>query len=514
VKKMAEKYFLIIDAGTGGGRCLIFDEMGKLMTMAYEEWTFSTPPDIPMGKEFNPDEFWQIICTVSKKALQNAGLNPNQICGISATSFREGFVLIDEKGKGLCAVPAMDLRALSEGMSIKASYGQKLYQITGHIPPFMFASARLKWFKEKKPEIYKKIHRILMMDEWILYKFSGAAFGEPTGVCETELFDIHKSIWSKEIIDLLGLRDDIYPEIVTTGTKIGEVTTQAAAETSLIQGTPVVMGGADSQCALLGMGLMGDGQMGIMAGTTTPVQMIVSRPIIDEKMRIWTNNYLVPDKWILESSAGDSGKVYRWIRDYLADYERELASQKGHNAFDLLNALAEKVKPGSEGVLAFLGPMIINFNAVGPLGYGGFLIPMPLFMGNYGKKQFVRAFLENMAFAIKGNCAQLEEISGITLKEANICGGLANSEVFVQIVADTLGIPVKTYKTIEATGLGAAIATAIGTGIYSNLSEAIAKLVHLQKVVQPGANQKIYKKTYKKWLKVYEKLSQVKSDPF
>jgi sugar (pentulose or hexulose) kinase len=73
---------------------------------------------------------------------------------------------------------------------------------------------------------------------------------------------------------------------------------------------------------------------------------------------------------------------------------------------------------------------------------------------------------------------------------------------------------VKTYQTIEATGLGAAMATAIGTSIYPNLSEAITKMVHLKKIVQPSSNQKIYKKTYKKWLKVYEKLSQIKSDPF
>jgi autoinducer 2 (AI-2) kinase len=299
---------------------------------------------------------------------------------------------------------------------------------------------------------------------------------------------------------------------VTTGTKIGEVTTQAAEETSLIPGIPVVMGGADSQCALLGMGLTEESQLGIIAGTTTPVQMIVSRPIIDEKMRIWTNNYLLPNKWILESSAGDSGKIYRWIRDYLADQERETALAEGKNAFDLLNALAEDVPPGSEGIFAFLGPMVINFNAIGPLGYGGFLIPLPLFMGNYGKKQFIRAFLENMAFAIKGNCAQLEEISEMTLTEANICGGLSNSNVFVQIVADTLGIPINTYRTAEATGLGAAMAAAIGAGIYPNFIEAINTMVHLERTIQPSSNQKIYKKLYKKALKISEKLKEIKSD--
>ncbi|HUY01029.1 MAG TPA: FGGY family carbohydrate kinase [Candidatus Deferrimicrobium sp.] len=509
---MADNYFLVIDAGTGGGRCLIFDEEGKLHTIAYEEWIFDTPAEVaPLGKEFNPDKFWEIICKVSKQALKQANLKPDQIRAISATSFREGSVFIDRNGKELYAGPATDLRALSEGMNIKTQFGKKVYQLTGHTPPFMFASARLKWFKEKRTDIYNQIHRVLMMNDWILFKFSGEAYTEPTNACETELFDIHTLTWSKEILDLLELRDDIFPDIVMAGTKIGEVTKRAAAETSLKEGTPVIMAGADSQCSMLGMGLIEEGQMGIIAGTTLPLQMIVSRPIIDEKTRIWTNNYLLSNKWIIESHAGDSGKVYRWFRDNVADYERITAIQQGKNAFDLLNDLAKDVAPGSEGIFAFLGPMIIDFSAVGPMGYGGFLIPMPLFMGNYGKKQFVRAFLENMAFAIFGACLQLEEISQLKLNEANMCGGLANSEVLVQIIADTLRIPIKTYQTVEATGLGTAICAALGSGVYSNIPTAIANMVHLKKVIEPGPNQKIYKKLFKKWLKIYEKLQQIPS---
>ncbi|MHA1648686.1 MAG: FGGY-family carbohydrate kinase [Candidatus Helarchaeota archaeon] len=507
---MATNYFLVIDAGTGGGRCLIFDESGKLMAHAYEEWNFVTPPDVaPLGKEFNPEVFWKIICNVSKKALTLANLKPEQIKGVSATSFREGSIFLDEAGNELCAVPAMDLRALTEGMNIKSKYGEKIYQITGRIPPFMFASARLVWFKENKPEIYKKIQQILMMNEWILYRFSGESFCEPTSACETELFDIHTRSWSKEILQLLELKEDIFPEIVNAGTKIGEVTKEAAAATSLLEGTPVIMGGADSQCALLGMGLTKDEQLGIIAGTTTPIQMIISRPIIDEKMRIWTNNYLLSDKWVLESHAGDSGKVYRWIRDNIADYERELALKEGKNAFELLNDLAKDVPAGAEGIFAFLGPMIINFNAVGPLGYGGFLIPMPIFMGNYGKKQFIRAFLENMAFAIYGNILQLEEISQTKIEDISICGGLANSRVFIQIIADTLRLPIKTYHTVESTGLGAAICAAIGSNIYSDFSEAIEQMVHFKEFVEPGADKKKYRKLYKKWRKIYEKLSSI-----
>ncbi len=507
---MANSYFLVIDAGTGGGRALIFNEMGTLHAISYEEWAYYTPPDAaPFGLEFNPDQFWDIICRVTKSAINQAKIQPSQIKGLSASSFREGSVWIDEVGKEIYAGPANDVRAIEQGMNMKASYGKKLYELTGHNPPFMFASARLQWFKEKKPEIYNQVHRILMMNEWILFKFSGETYGEPTNACETELFDIHGRVWSKEIVKMLDLKEDIFPEIVNGGTQIGGVSSRAAAETSLIEGTPVVMGGADSQCALLGMGFTEEGQLGIMAGTTTPLQMITSRPIIDPQMRTWTNNHILPDFWILESNAGESGKIFRWMRDNLADLERETAKKEGKNAFELMDVLAADVPPGAEGVFAFLGPLVMNMDTVGPLGYGGFLFELPVYMGNYGKKQFIRAFLESMAFAIKGNWDQIEEISNIKIKEAGICGGLSKSRVFIQIVADTLRFPIKTYQTIESTGLGAAICTAVGSQIYSDFPAAIKGMVHLKTVIEPGPQQKNMKKFHKKWLKLSKKLRQI-----
>ena len=508
---MTENYFLVIDAGTGGGRALIFDDIGALHAISYEEWTYFTPPDGPeLALEFNPDDFWNIICKITKQAMKLAKIQPNQIKGLSASSFREGSVWIDEKGKELYAGPANDIRAIEQGMNMKASHGKKIYELTGHNPPFMFASARLQWFKEKKPEIYDKIYRIMMMNEWILFKFSGEVYSEPSNVCETELFDIHKKEWSKEIVQMLDLKDDIFPEVVNAGTRIGGVSNKAATETSLIEGTPVVMGGADSQCALLGMGFTEEAQLGVIGGTTTPLQMITSHPIIDEQqMRTWTNNYLLPESWVLESNAGESGKIFRWMRDNLADLERETASQQGKDAFQLMEELAADVPPGAEGVYAILGPWVMNMDAISPLGLGGFLFELPVYMGNYGKKQFIRAFLESMAYAIKANWDQIEEISNMKVKEAGMCGGLSKSKTFVQIVADTLRFPIKLYQTIEATGLGAAICAAVGAGIHSSFPEAIKAMVHLKEVVEPGPQQKKLRKFYKKWWKIQKKISKI-----
>ncbi|MHA1265459.1 MAG: FGGY-family carbohydrate kinase [Candidatus Helarchaeota archaeon] len=507
---MTKNYFLIIDAGTGGGRALVFDEEGKLHAISYKEWTYHTPPDGPsLAKEFNPKEFWEIICNISKQAIQIARIPPSEIKGISASSFREGSVFLDAQGKELYAGPATDIRALEEGMELKRKLGEELYQITGHHPPFLFASARLIWFKRKRPEIYERIHRILMMNEWISFKFTGEAYCEPTSVCETQLFDIHQRAWSREIIEKLDLQEDIFPEVVNAGTKVGEITKQAAEETGLIEGTPVVMGGADSECALLGMGFTEEGQLGIIAGTTTPLQMIVSQPIIDEKQRTWTNNYLIPELWTVESHAGESGKVFRWMRDNLADYEREIARQQGRDAFEVMDQLAAEVPPGAEGVFAVLGPQVIDMNNLGPLGYGGFVFELPISMGNYGKKQFIRAFFENMAYAIKGNWDRIEEVAKQQVKEAGICGGLSKSRTFVQIVADVLRYPVKTYQTAEATGLGAAICAAIGTQIYPDFPTAIRAMVHLKEQIEPGPEMKKLRKYYKRWLKIQKKLSQL-----
>lgn len=507
---MTENYFLVIDAGTGGGRALLFDDVGMLRAFKYREWTYYTPDEVaPYGKEFNPDEFWGIICQISKAAIAEAQVQPRQIRAVSASSFREGAVFIDENGKELYAGPATDIRAIEQGMNIKARHGRRIYEITGRTPPFMFPSARLRWFKEKKPEIYNQIHRIMMMNEWILFKFSKIAVCEPSNVCESDLFDIHARCWSKDICEWLELRNDFFPEIVEAGTPIGEVTAQAASETSLIEGTPVVMGGADSQCALLGMGCLKEGQLGIIAGTTTPLQLITARPILDLQMRTWTNNYLIPGLWILESNAGESGKILRWMRDNLMDWEREKAAKEGKNAFELMDQAAADIPPGSEGVFAFLGPLIMDMDKIGPLGFGGFLFELPVYMGNYGKKQMIHAFLESMAYAIKGNWDQIEEISGMKIQTAGICGGLSKSKLFVQMVADVLKFPVNTYQTIEATGLGGAICAAIGAGIYPDFQNASDVMVHIKESVEPGVNAKKYGKHFKKWLKLKKKVSQI-----
>ncbi|MHA1312007.1 MAG: FGGY-family carbohydrate kinase [Candidatus Helarchaeota archaeon] len=508
---MSEDYLMAIDAGTGGSRCLIFNTEGELISLEYSEWKFENREDLGyMAKEFNADTFWEKIITTIKLAIQNSKIDPKKIRGISATSYREGVILLDENGKELYSAPADDMRALSQGMDILQKYGDKIYKITGRLPPFLFASAKISWFKEKRPEIYKRIHMLLMMNDWIIYKLSGKYSSDPSSACETELFDVTKRIWSKELIQLLDLPENIYPPIYNAGTQVGEITKEVAIKTGLVEGTPVVVGGGDSECCLLGMGLINEGDVGIITGTTTPIQMVIDKPIFNSK-KLWTNCHLIPGKWNIEANSGPSGKIFRWLRDTLSKYEYEKAKSLNKNPFTFMDELVRSIPPGSNGCFAFLGPMICDWSEIKPLGYGGFLIPLPIDPEkNHAKGQILRSYLENMAYVLKLNCDQIEEISGIEIKEINISGGLTNSSEFNEIVVNTINRPIKIFKQSESTGLGAAICASIGAELFDNFENAIDSMSHLKKTLLPDKKMvKIYRKGIKKWKKFHKILEKM-----
>lgn len=176
---MSGGYILAIDAGTSTVRCAIFDEKGRLKAISRREWDYDTAPDADLlGRIFVPDQLWRIVCEVSREALYNAGIKASEIAGVSATSQREGMVLVDGAGKELYAGPNIDLRASMERILIDNDYAQEIHSITGHLPSLLFAPAKLRWFKKYRSELYDRIATVLTISDWIIYKISGELASE------------------------------------------------------------------------------------------------------------------------------------------------------------------------------------------------------------------------------------------------------------------------------------------------------------------------------------------------
>ncbi|MGH3056072.1 MAG: FGGY family carbohydrate kinase, partial [Gaiellaceae bacterium] len=312
--------FVALDAGTGGGKCVIFDATGTVIGAHREPWSYDLThnADVPFVKEFSfsAPAFWDILCRCTRNALSQAGIAPSDVVGIAATSQREGCVFLDAHGTEVYAGPNLDARGFAEGLEVVSTLGgDRLYQITGHSAPFLFPIARYLWFRKHGSAT---VAHLLMISDWITYRLSGELSAEPSNATESMLFDLRGRCWSEEILSTFDIPASILPPVLRAGQRVGALTAAAAAATGLRAGTPVYVGGADTQCSLLGAGAIEPEATAATLGTTTPVQTVVDHAEFDPQSRLWAGCHVVPDRWVLESNVGDTGDAYLWILDLVS----------------------------------------------------------------------------------------------------------------------------------------------------------------------------------------------------
>ena len=497
---MSEKYVLALDMGTSSLKCLVADLQGRPVALGRREVCYFTPEGLgPLGREFSPDDVWKDICDLIQHSLKEAGLEGGDIAAVSTTSQREGMVFLDQDGRELYAGPNQDIRAFFEGMALDESQGANIYSLTGHLPSFLFAPAKLKWFRNHHPDLYDKVHKALPLNGWLTFKLSGQARCDRSALGEIGLLNVRTGDCDEPLLNGVGVRHELLPALGDASERAGEVSTSAAAATGLREGTPMFLGGPDTQCGLLGMGVIAEGQLGILAGWSAPLQLVTEAPCFDPKRRTWTGCHVVPGRWVLESSAIEGGWALDWLGDILgAEYERCL----NNNAVP-----SENETPLGQGqTIAFLGPRIMDCNRMG-LQLGGVLFPVPVGPTGINRGHLLQAALENLAFAIKGNYLQLREVSGLPISDIWLGGGVANKPAFPQLMADTLGMPVHVPEMKDASLLGAAMCAAVGAGVYKGLPDAAAAMHWPAITVQPvEATASDMVERYERWLTLYQKL--------
>jgi autoinducer 2 (AI-2) kinase len=507
---MKEQYLLTYDAGTGAGRCLLINPDGQQIHTRYEEWTFIPDPGAgAMGIKFDPDQFFHILGSLSRAIIKELGIKADQIAGVSSTSMREGCVFFDKAGQEIYAGPNRDFRGAVEGMQISTSHGMEMYRRTGHHPTGIFLPERLLWHKKHAPEIYDRVAHILMINDWILYRLTGEYACEPSNASETLLYDLTTGKWALDIIDDLGFPKEAFPPILPSGSYLGDVTPEAARATGLLAGTPVYIGGADTQCGVLGSGAVHVGETVAVSGTSTPVQMVTDAPIIDEKERLWAGAHVFPGLYVLESNAGGTGSIYQWYRDAFCQSEIETARKEQRSAYDVMNDAAQTAPPGAGGMQSFMGVSIFNSKTLGmPKNVINTSNAPFYFPGSASKGLVTRAILESLAFAIKANYDQLEEVSELNPEALHVCGGSTKSALYLDILANVMNKPLLVPEVSEATSVGAAICAGVGSGVFADFNQGISSLVNLKKFEPEEELSKQYKSIFRKWMRSRESLQQ------
>jgi autoinducer 2 (AI-2) kinase len=491
-------YVLTLDAGTGSGRAAVFDLAGRLIAQANETWRYDISPEgaIPFVRtcSFDPEQFWGALCRCVRRVLDEGSLPPDAIGAVVATSQREGCVFLDGAGREIYAGPNIDARGALEAIEAQDLIGLKrLHEITGHAPPFIFPMSRLLWFRKHHPE--QRVSHVLMINDWITYRLTGEVGMEPSNASESMLYDVGKRAWAQEILERLGIPADVLPCVRQPGERIGSVTRAAAAASGLAAGTPVIVGGADTQTALLGSRTIEPGDSAAILGSTVPVQMVTAEPLIDPVGKLWTSCHVIPDRWVIESNGGEAGTAYEWLLDLL-----------GARAAGDPYATAERwVGPRDASrrqPQMFIGPSIFDLTNMNPYRPAAILFPFPLMeVGRPDRGEMVRAFFENLAFAVRANGEQIAIVAQRPVERLRVSGGMARSGRLLQILADVLDDAIEVGVVAESAGLGCAVLGAVGIGAYADVTAAAVAMVRMT-TVEPSAGAS-YADQYAKWRDLY-----------
>ena len=447
---------LAIDIGTSAVRVVLTNEAGYMLASSRAPTHYVTPDGASeLSQEFDPGELWGTILNLINQTLHSTNITTDSVAAVGITCQRQSIGMMDGKGNELYLGPNLDLRAIFEGAALDEEFGNVVYDTTGHLPSFFFALAKLRWFQANRPEVYDRIATVFTLGDWVAYQMTGQVSANKTLAAEAGLLDVASGEWATRLLGKLELRTDWFPPLTEPGNSLGGVTKAVSSATGLKPGTPVVVAGPDTQCGLLAMGVVERGCVGIVAGWSVTAQGITITPKPDSTKRTWVGRHVVPNRWIAEANAGDGGNAYRWLRD--------LVFGTADDAYQAMEGMANNVAPGSDGLLALLGPAPIDLSQPG-LRPGGFIFPVPTTFSEYGQGHLARGALENIAYAVRGSCSMLEELTGDAASDISVSGGMTKTKLFNQILANVLGRPINVSSTPDASAVGTAIIA--GASLY------------------------------------------------
>lgn len=495
---MEKPYLLGIDIGTSACKVAAFNREGNVIAAANGDYPVYYPKE--GWAEQNPEEWWTAVCGAIRRVLEKGKILPEQICGIGIDGQSWSAIAIDQDGKVLTNTPIwMDTRAQSICDRLNKEIGaEQIFEVSGNSLQPSYTTAKIIWYKEKLPEIYGKIYKVLQSNSYIAYKLTGSISQDVSQGYGLHCFRMREGIWDKEMCQKLGIPMEFLPDIVNCDTVVGTVTAKATQESGLCEGIPVVAGGLDVACGTLGAGVIHPGETQEQGGQAGGMSICMDTYKADPRLIL--GYHVVPGQWLLQGGTTGGGGVMRWFEREFGDFERAEEKKTGVSSLQQLNEIAQKVAPGCDGVV-FLPYMAGERSPIWNPDAKGVFYGLDF---SKTKGHMVRGCMEGVALSLRHNLETSKE-AGAEVEVLRAMGGSANSLLWTQIKADVTGKTIIVPSSDTATTLGAAILAGVGTGFYKDYEEAVALTVKETRRHEPDKNNKeIYDYTYNVYLRLYD----------
>ncbi len=493
-------YLLGIDAGTTTIKAALFDPVSGVLASASVDCPASYQ-DAGIA-EIDMDRYWYACKKCILAISQSKGQALKNVGALCISSQGVTFVPIDRNGKELRrGIVYYDTRAATEAQALVDRFGEeRLFNTTGQ-PGIsaLYEAPKLMWIREHEPECFQEIYKLLLVHDYLVFRFTGELVCVPPLMSSSLLFDLKHRDWWHEMLDFIGLPEEKLPALQDSGSLIGTVMRDTAEETGIPESAVVTAGAIDQVCGMLGVGNIREGIVSESTGSVLAVHT-VSRNMLG-CMDAGIHNFCnaIGTTYALIGVCPTAGSALNWFKDGFCETEIEEAKRLDRSVYELLDREAGQVPAGSEGLI-----MLPHLTGRGspkpnPLAKG-------VFYGlrlHHRKHHFTRAVLESVAYMLRSNLDTFRS-SGIEIQEIRSFGGGSRSGLWNQIKADVCGLPVVASHSHEPGCIGAAILAGVGSGVFESIDEACKTLVRPGK---PHYPDEITCAAYRPYFEEYKKLN-------
>jgi L-xylulokinase len=470
-------YLLGIDNGGTVSKVVLLDLNGHEVASASRKDEALYPR--PHWVERDMEGIWQATAAAIREVLAVSGIAAQEIVAIGGTGHGNGLYLVDKAGQPLRnGILSIDSRALALAQTLNADgTSQRAWvQNVQQLWPGLTAVV-LRWIRDNEPDVYQRIGSALLIKDYIKLRLTGVVASDTSDMSGSGLLDLWQRGYSSALLDTLGLPDaaSLLPALYESTEIVGKVTSQAAAETGLLEGTPVAAGIFDVSANALAAGVVDVGQVCISAGTWSINEIVTPTPVDDK--RLFQNSLYLTDRCMLIEASPTSASNLEWFVTQFYPDKRTEADALGVSVFELCNSEVASLAP--EGTSVLFHPFLYgsNLHSTARAGFYGMA-------GWHTRAHLLRAVYEGVVY---GHLSHVETLgaAGLTMSVARLTGGGSRSDVWAQMFADVLQLPIEVTRSREMGARGAALVAGIGAGVYADYHDAVAKTVVVERRYEP-----------------------------
>lgn len=500
------RYIIGVDLGTSGTKTVLFDEKGRQVAQALEEYPLLQPRN--GWAEQEPETWWHAAASTIRMVLKKSGVDPAHVAGLGLSGQMHGLVMLDRDGIVLRpAILWCDGRTAEECQEIHEKIGrERLIALTGNPALTGFTAGKILWVRRHEPENYERCSQILLPKDYVRYRLTGEYAIDAGDASGTNLLDLRSRDWSDEILRGLDIPRELLPKVYESCDVVGQITAAAAEETGLKPGTPVVCGSGDNASAAVGTGVVREGLSFTTLGTSGVVYAHSRMPHIDTTGRIHSFCAAVPGEYALMSCTLAAGLSLRWFKNTFCVEEEKKALEEGIDPYVLLDRMAAEVPVGSNRLLYLPYLMGERSPILDEKSRGVFFGLSAI----HTKADLLRSVMEGVSYSQRA-CFEVFGELGVHPQKMLACGGGGSSRLWRQMLADNYGCEIGTVENKEGPALGAALMAAVGTGIFPDLPTACESVIREKDHERPDLEAKA---KYDRFFAVYQSLYPALKDCF